>query len=817
MTLYFMQYNNYYNRITKKYKTVEEYYNNHNTIIKEGINFNPNDNVNTVLTVNWTESWRPDYALVENPETLKFTRWFVISSTRTRGNQYQLVLRHDLVADFFDEILDADCFIEKAIIPPENPFIFNNENITVNQIKTNEWPLKDSSRCAWIVGYYGKQFEDSVESPKMEATFQIEPEFDEVISGSVDDWAYKNGGYYLKYLTIVSSLDSHENDKTKAFIAKMNDSQFISSANEGNYTDVYNFVKNSTGITYPSLSSNNVRWDNDVSINTTSVTSLFNTKYHSIVSALQSYSAFATDTEYLDNVKKYNNKVVKFLDSGGNAQFRKIIITETDAEDAVGSVGSSSGKIYEVLYNDTNFKKYVTSSNQVAYSYLTNFNYKIERKRFSVKLETVEDAGIYTVKISNNKRQVRDSVYGMFCIPYPIDEEILINGIRINPTVSIQAANALAKKYAGAGEIYDVQILPFCPVLDILTENGISTSSDRTFDVITYKETNDSEPLTKGYIFYPDKCSFTLEIKFDNFKLENLKMSNETDMMRLVSPNFNGQFEFNPARNNGVDLFNVDCTYMPHTPYIHINPDFNGLYGEDYDDARGLICNGDFSLPLLLDQWNTYQLQNKNYQNVFNREIESLELHQRHERINQLFSFGTKAVSGGISGSMTGASMGAVAGPYGAIAGGIAGGIIGTAASSVGGIIDYSMSERLRNDAIDYRRDMFGYQLQNIQALPNSISKTTPFTYNNKIFPILEYYTCKDEEKNAVANKIAFNSMTVMAIGKLRDYIGNEWSYNDITSKGYIKGSLIRLENISEEFNVLNEISNEIYKGVYTV
>ena len=57
--------------------------------------------------------------------------------------------------------------------------------------------------------------------------------------------------------------------------------------------------------------------------------------------------------------------------------------------------------------------------------------------------------------------------------------------------------------------------------------------------------------------------------------------------------------------------------------------------------------------------------------------------------------------------------------------------------------------------------------------------------------------------------------MTVMAIGTIANYIGNNWSYNNIKSKGYIKGEIIRIENLEDEFHLLKSISDEIYKGVY--
>ena len=70
--------------------------------------------------------------------------------------------------------------------------------------------------------------------------------------------------------------------------------------------------------------------------------------------------------------------------------------------------------------------------------------------------------------------------------------------------------------------------------------------------------------------------------------------------------------------------------------------------------------------------------------------------------------------------------------------------------------------------------------------------------------------------------------MTVMAIGTFKDYIGADWSYDTIESKGYIKGKLIRLNFFdetsaephkqgmhSEDYHVINAISGELDKGVY--
>ena len=279
-------------------------------------------------------------------------------------------------------------------------------------------------------------------------------------------------------------------------------------------------------------------------------------------------------------------------------------------------------------------------------------------------------------------------------------------------------------------------------------------------------------------------------------------MSNQVDMMRLVSPNFASQFEFNPARNDGVSYFNVDYTYLPLGSYIHVNPDFKGLYGKDFNDARGLICQGDFSIMYLNDAWKSYQTQNKNYLEIFNREVSNLETNYKYQRISSIAGvLGSSVATGALVGGAGGVGAGAAAG----------------AASLGGGIADLVIQQQLHNEQLDYKRDMFGYQLDNIKALPHSIAKTTAYTENNKIFPILEYYTCTDEEKEAVANKIAYNSMTLGIIAKPINYIGNSWSYGDIADKGYIKAKLIHFDDPeADDFHLVNSLGEELNMGVYT-
>lgn len=299
-----------------------------------------------------------------------------------------------------------------------------------------------------------------------------------------------------------------------------------------------------------------------------------------------------------------------------------------------------------------------------------------------------------------------------------------------------------------------------------------------------------------------------------------LKVKNETEFMRLTSPNFNSLFEFKltkfsptigPNNYGGFYEINVDCTYKPFNPYIKLNPDFSGVYGTDWNDATGLILSGDFSLSILSDPWKQYELNNKNYQAIFNRQIQNLDVTQQIAREQQQFSALTGVITGTIGGAVGGGMLGAKTGnPYVAIGGAAVGAIGGAALAGIGAAKDEEWLAKQLQETKSYTIDMYNYQLGNIQALPQTITKSSPLTYNNKIWPILEEFGCTEQEKQVIENKIRYNSMNIMAIGTL-----NEYMTSSEIDKVYVKGQLIRLETINDDFHIIDAIYQEVNKGFF--
>ena len=119
MNLYYLHFNNYYNRIVKKFDTLAEYLTlpYYDNVLTPSIAFNPNDGVDTkqVANVPVGNEFTYDYCVLADGNDI-VSRWFILDANRNRNGQYTLTLRRDMFADSYDPVLDAPAFIEKATL-----------------------------------------------------------------------------------------------------------------------------------------------------------------------------------------------------------------------------------------------------------------------------------------------------------------------------------------------------------------------------------------------------------------------------------------------------------------------------------------------------------------------------------------------------------------------------------------------------------------------------------------------------------------------------------------------------------------------------
>lgn len=86
----------------------------------------------------------------------------------------------------------------------------------------------------------------------------------------------------------------------------------------------------------------------------------------------------------------------------------------------------------------------------------------------------------------------------------------------------------------------------------------------------------------------------------------------------------------------------------------------------------------------------------------------------------------TAPLAGGVTGAMAGGVAKGVPGT-------IAGAGVGVGMGLAGGIADYAKTVGLNKEALNYNHDMYNYNLQNIQALPQTLSSISSYDANNKL------------------------------------------------------------------------------------
>lgn len=783
MNLYFLKHNNYYNR---RYKPI-------NSLTGATVlgylynvaNFDPADGVDTTQeTAYETFTDIPDYMLAMEGEEI-VSRWYVVEAKRIRGGKYRLDLHRDVIADYFADIENAPMFIEKGYVPYNNPLIFNKEQMSFNKVKKHEILLKDETKCPWIVAYVGKDSNGDLPKNGIKGTASnTNPEYDESVI-SLTNWEYYD---YCNLTTNRQTFYVGTYNTKYEVYAKESDSSYVRkfTYNDSVPVDSVGTIVSDTGTT--------CRINEGVLLR-----GQFITTYRDQLNSKRMGQINAKPNSSLQALLNQDGKILRVGETTPYTYYRISVTGRSKTIDNFLSAGS----MYETA------KAWIESAGG------TNvddkcFRFITDTFSYEANLEDITTNVSASFTYTTEKQSLTDAPYTMVVAPY-IDATMhfgkdgMIEQFPLTKSIQMEAMSNFV--YNGQSFVYDYQLLPYCPIAGIetsvdaqSTDMYVSSPAEKTYSFI-----DDSSGSHYGIVFYAQYSKFSKSIPMSSntdydylTKVETdaveRKVKNECDLVRIASPNGSNSFDFSPQMNDGFDYIQVDCTYKPYSPYIHVSPDFAGLYGDNFGDTRGLIVQGDFSLPTLTSQWKQYEIDSKNYANVFNRETQSLEFREKYRRIEQGLSVGASALTAGVSsGAMVGGGLGAA---VGAVTGLLSAGA---------GIADISISKQLYEEQMNYRQDMYNMNLENIQARPNGLAKTSAFTNNNKIYPFIEYYTATDVEKEALRNKIKYNGMTIGVIGKIMDYVGS--------TETYVKGSLITAD-INDDYHTVQAINNELNMGI---
>ena len=790
--IYIYTYNNYFNRIVKKESNLANY--GTPEYVLTNTNFDYADGVSTSHVFNYNGNG--DYVIVTDEENNILHRWFVIENKKTRGGQYIFTLRRDLFVDFYDLIVNAPMIMNKGWLNKNSSLLYNNENFSFNQIKKEETLLQDASKEPWYIVYFAKN------TPKTEdKTFSLGGDrvIVDAVSQPINQSIYAPGAtLYNENITYKISSQSHNwYGKQPNIWTRISPSGAYSTDEIGNAWTNYDYI-----------------WfDNAPSDIEIALDSEFNNKYSYIYNLDTEHQNPAGIETTIQKLLAANGKYVK----DGNNNVYLINVSEATTAKESYALNNNVTDYMKARINDTSLTR--TSGSDWGDE---AFGIEYDEKTYVVTATLDSTATLKWTLDFANKTPSNDGTFNVITFPAGDTYTATSSGDFIMTDDIAQKFIASLRAELGTF-IYDVQLIPYCPIIramdgwepDYNMPVFLGYQSDPSQQIIDkeiyeYHNTGAASYTPCLLFYYIKDTTFTFNINktinldsYSNDAATNIKLNNECNLYRLVSPNYNGQFEFSVAKNGGVNYFNVDVTLRPYNPYIHVNPNFKNMYGNDYDDSRGLICNGDFSLPMVTDAFTEYELNNKNYQQIFNRQIEHMDFTQEQERIGAGVNM--------IAGTVSGAAMGALAGSRAGASGAIAGGFIGGGSSLAGGIVDYMMMEKRQREDKDLAIDNFTYQLGNIKARPYSITKVTPYTANNKKFPFLEKYTATNEEISILANKIAYNSFTVNSVSTIQDHI----NARPLNTKKFVSGILIRLEGTGLANNEVFEIYDELKKGCY--
>lgn len=438
----------------------------------------------------------------------------------------------------------------------------------------------------------------------------------------------------------------------------------------------------------------------------------------------------------------------------------------------------------------------------------------------TIKFETLTN--LYQITIPKSIKYASGCPYAIFYMPYTTfswyKDNTLTNRVSQLSEVSLGLAGEISRQFSGAGILLDLQVLPFCPQIHIGYDGGYRSGYIPTFKLDILKNTSSggteiagymglitTTPHTTGTIYKQAGGSGTpLTNEILELTINNIKEESSTQMARIVSPNGNGVWEFVPAKqvfsNGSKTSFRFNMTCKPYQPFIKVEPTFGRLYGNNYQDARGMICTGDFSLPQISNAWTTYQIQNKNYEGMFNRQIDSLDLQQKYEKRQDIANMITGTLQGTVGGAMAGSTAGGIGAGIGAV--------VGAGASIAGGIMDLQANEALRADKRSATIDLHNMQLGNIKAMPNTITKLGSVLADQPLVPYLEIYDCTDDEKENFKKYLSLYSYSINRVGNIKDYLQNN-------KRTFIRATLIRDEGIKDDSHLLGDIAQELSQGIY--
>lgn len=800
------------------------------------VNFDRANALMTQLTVNGNfndDGYYFDYNYLYD-ET-RGQRWFITGVSSPRGGQYVYTLVRDVFVDYKAIVLNAPMIVTKANqITSDVKQAQYDKTFNLSQVKTGETLLKDDRDNGWVYVYLAK-------NAQCTENFSVN----------------KSDNAYNKTITLTHDQIATIQSKTLLNMTEMRVCWYEVSKV---------LFKKVCPLTYVEATSTTVQRTTSsiyqmIPVVDTDVPYFVGTVTDEWIKAGMAANYDVYKQWMVANTQWYvlNDDPTLAAIVGMDGQ----VVIDQDGNKY--TVGVKQGGYHYVTLPDEYSKTMLQPESTNGY-YIRVGTQQLEIKpygySYDVTLTKIEDGDTQTAyhvnkSAINNRMITSNCLYDIMA--FPVDADVKAGDVTIHTSYADTINFVQTLKKAMGDSVYDIQWLPYGPdipyvdnvyVLDgsqdtsekvdvFVSEDYVAMTTDSVDNVTTtttlngavFSKTDSGVEQIQAYIVKNEGGS-TMQVAWVNLRTNSFsrtiekeligansdnymtnRINNETTMYRLCSPNWSSQFEFSAVRNNGLSGYTVSCTLKPINPYVRVQPIFSGLYGTNYNDPRGLVFKGDFSVEQTTSVYQSYQLANRNYQLAFDREIQSLDLRNSVADKQDALNTGMDVLgifTGGITGAAQGTTIGA---QTGIVSSGI-GAAIGAGVSVAGGIADLvinnqirDMNKSLRMDAKDASIKQFQYRVGNLMAQPNTLSRSTSFDALYRIFPVLETYECTPDEKNQLMTSIQYNGVPINQVSTLQTQIDAG------SSELYVAGVFLRTTGISDQ--VYGALSQLLADGIY--
>lgn len=784
---------------------------------EDNIHFNYGDFYNTscISVINGVVSNIPNYMVLYNNEGNIDSHWFVMEyayisgDPKMKSSKYQVTLLRDVCVDFKDTIKNELFSVKRGNLLKErwNPLLVTPEGFMISEVKKEQRNIelwdKDTE---WLTIFYDHTATEEQRTINLTSIEygNYDYTFDEMFT------EYDEKGFTL-------SLDEVNNNIVER---DWNNVSVILRWEQNNTPSLW--LNTLCTIAYNRVSYTLLEYSNSMTSTTANnILSLMNATLYSVY---QPINTSATNDYHLDKVvefyqlrNQYNQSVI----INNVDYYRPNIVLENGYATSTSSISSELNTSIERVFNSIHILS--GQSNYTVREFIAK----------SVNLWSVNSTTEFndiepTIKMILPQSSLDEIFLG--CVTIPIGGTLKKDDNLYH--ISKEQAIALASSgwASGGSLIKDIQLLPYCPS-SVLNINNLNNEASDIIEITNIGEhyqvpitnVNSSKVIYYAITCHQSSLSYNYPFDLSEWFTNDVKLDSITKKCRIMSHNHAQAFEFNPSLDVDIHTLSISYTIRPFDTTFRICPVFsdNGLYGGNYKDSRGLIYSGGFSLSQVTDAWVEYQLQNSTYKEVFNRDIQHLEVSHSTSNAQETLSYET-AYANAKSSINAQIAKTAVSGIFAIGSGGGIGSVIG-GASAINSAVNITSSSAIaernyesakqsqvlndtqRAEDMSYKIDQFQLNNRAIQNQPTTVSQNSDYTVinNNKCY--LELYDCTDEEKDFIRHTLQYHGMRFDAIGNINQYL--------VDDLDYIEGTFLFLHGLMP--TISNAINNEFSRGAY--